>query len=70
MQKICFFSDYYYSDSTLILTTIAVKWCMDIGARPHVCGVHLMFLIFDVTLVDDLCCVWFIYPVLVLMSYP
>jgi hypothetical protein len=27
------------------LTTIAVKQFMDIGARPHVCGVLLIFVI-------------------------
>jgi hypothetical protein len=31
-------SNDFNSDGTLILTTIAVKACMDIGARPHVCG--------------------------------
>jgi hypothetical protein len=36
IQRICLFSDDFYSDSTLILTTIAMKQCMDIGARPHV----------------------------------
>jgi hypothetical protein len=39
IQRIFLLSDDFYSDSTLILTTIAVKWCMDVGARPHVCGV-------------------------------
>jgi hypothetical protein len=33
------FSDDFHSDSTLILKTIAMKHCMDTGARPHVCGV-------------------------------
>jgi hypothetical protein len=36
-QRIFLFSDDYYSDSTVILTTIAVKQCMDIGTRSHVC---------------------------------
>jgi hypothetical protein len=49
MQRICLFHDDFYSDSTLILTT-AVKQCMDIGARSHVCGVFLMILIFALTL--------------------
>jgi hypothetical protein len=70
MQRICLFIDDYNSNSTLILITVAVKWCMDIGARPHVCRVCLIFLIFVLTLVDGVCCVWFIDPVLVLMSYP
>jgi hypothetical protein len=64
MQRICFFSDDFYSDSTLILTTIAVKQCRDIGARSHVCGVLLVFLIFVLILADGLCCAWFIYPIL------
>jgi hypothetical protein len=54
----------FYSDITLILTTIAVKQCMDIGARPHVCRVLFMFLIFVLTLADGLRCTWFIYPIL------
>jgi hypothetical protein len=29
----------FYSDITLILITIAMKWCMDIGARPQIYGV-------------------------------
>jgi hypothetical protein len=48
------FSDNLYSDSTLILTAIATKWCIDIGARPDVCGVSLMFLVFVLTLADGL----------------
>jgi hypothetical protein len=32
-------SNDFYSISTLILTAIAVKWCMVIGARPRVCAV-------------------------------
>jgi hypothetical protein len=39
IQRICLFTDDFYSDSTLILTTVAVKQCIDIGASPHVCGV-------------------------------
>jgi hypothetical protein len=39
IKRICLFTDDFYSDSTLILTTVAVKQCMDIGSRPHVCGV-------------------------------
>jgi hypothetical protein len=57
MQIICLCSDDYYSDSTMILTTIAVKCCMDIGARPHMCGICFMFLMFVLTLADCLCCV-------------
>jgi hypothetical protein len=45
----------------LILTTIAVKQFMDIGARPHVCGVLLVILMFVLNLADGLCCAWFIY---------
>jgi hypothetical protein len=37
IQRIC--ADDIYSDTTLILTTVAMKECMDTGARPHVCGV-------------------------------
>jgi hypothetical protein len=37
--RICLLSDNFHSHSTLILTTIAVKKCMDIGAKPYVCGV-------------------------------
>jgi hypothetical protein len=43
IQRICLFGDDFYCDSTLILTTIAVKQCMDIGARVHVCGVFKYF---------------------------
>jgi hypothetical protein len=35
-------------------------------ARPHVCGVFLMFLMFTLTLVNGLCYAWFIYPILCL----
>jgi hypothetical protein len=63
IQRICLFSDDFYSDSTLILATIAMKQCIDIGARPHVCGV-LMFLMFVLTITDALCCAWFIKPTL------
>jgi hypothetical protein len=36
---------------------------MDIGARPHVCGVfNCLLSVF--TLADGLCCVWFIYSIL------
>jgi hypothetical protein len=38
-QRICLFSDDFYSDSALISTTIAAKQCMDIGARTHICRV-------------------------------
>jgi hypothetical protein len=37
IQRICLFSDDFSSDSTLILTTITMKQCTDICARPHVC---------------------------------
>jgi hypothetical protein len=36
---------------------------MDIGARPQVCGVFLMFM-FVLTLAGGLCCASFIYPIL------
>jgi hypothetical protein len=62
IQRICLSSDEFYTNSTLILTTIAVKWCMDLDARPHVCAVLLMSVL---TLADDLCCTWFIYPIYV-----
>jgi hypothetical protein len=38
IQRICLFSDGLYCDNTLILTTMQ---CMDVSARPHVCGVCL-----------------------------
>jgi hypothetical protein len=41
-----------------------MKQCMDIGARPHVCGVFLMFLMFVLTLADGLCCACSIYLIL------
>jgi hypothetical protein len=37
--KFCLFSIDFCFDNDLILWTLAVKWCMAIGARPHVCGV-------------------------------
>jgi hypothetical protein len=37
---------------------------MDIGARPHVCGVFFNVLMFVLTLAYGLCCAWFIYPIL------
>jgi hypothetical protein len=43
---------------------------MDIGARPDVCVVYVMFLMFVLTLADGLCCAWFIYPLMVLVSGP
>jgi hypothetical protein len=48
------------TDISLMLTT-AVKQCMDMGARPHVCGVILILVL---TLADGLCCAWIIYPIL------
>jgi hypothetical protein len=39
MQRICRSGNNFYAESALILTTTAVKQCMDIGTRPHVCGV-------------------------------
>jgi hypothetical protein len=64
MQRISVFSDYFYSDSTLSLTVLATKECMDIGATPQACGFFSVFLMFVITLVDGLCCTWFIlvYP--------
>jgi hypothetical protein len=38
----CPASDDFYSDSTLILMTVAMKQCMDIGARLHGCGVFFL----------------------------
>jgi hypothetical protein len=64
VQRICLFSGDFYSESTLVLTAIAMKQCMNIGARPCVCGVILMFLIFGLTLGESLCCASFIYPIL------
>jgi hypothetical protein len=63
IQGICLFSDDFYSDSTLILTTIAMRQYMAKNARPQVCGVFLMFM-FVLTLAGDLCCASFIYPIL------
>jgi hypothetical protein len=37
IYRICLFSDDFYSDNSLILTTV-LKQCMDIGARHHMCG--------------------------------
>jgi hypothetical protein len=37
---------------------------MDIGARPHVCGVIFMFLMFVLALADGLCCAWLVFPTL------
>jgi hypothetical protein len=47
----------------LILTTLAVKQCMGIGVGL-ICveGFNLLMLV--LTLADDLCCAWFIYPIL------
>jgi hypothetical protein len=64
LQRTCLYYDDFYSESTLILTTISMKYCMDIGARPHVCGFFFKFLMFNLTLTDGLCCAWFIYPIL------
>jgi hypothetical protein len=64
IQRIYLLSDDFYSDSTLILTTLAVKECMVIGARLHVCRVYFDILMFVLTLADGLCCAWCIYPVL------
>jgi hypothetical protein len=60
LQKICPFSDDFFSKSTLILTTISMKECMDIGARPYVLAVLLIYSIFLLTLADGLCFAWFI----------
>jgi hypothetical protein len=60
IQRICLFSDDFYSYRTLILA-IARKYCMDIGARPHVCVVFLMSFL---THTNGLCCAGFIYPTL------
>jgi hypothetical protein len=60
-RKCCLYSDDFCCDSTLILTTIAMKPCMDIGARPHVYGVLLMFLLI---LKGGIFCAWFICPIL------
>jgi hypothetical protein len=66
IQIICLLSDGFNSDSTLIWTT-AMKQCMDIGPRPRVWN-FLIILIFALTLADGLCCAWFIYLLLVLVS--
>jgi hypothetical protein len=55
IQRIFLFSDDFYSDTTLILTT-SIKQCMCLGARPRVCGVFLPILMFVLTLTDGLCC--------------
>jgi hypothetical protein len=62
IQRICLSSDDFYSHSTLI-SIIAVKQCMAIRARPHVCGV-LNVLMFVLTPADGLDCAWFIYSIL------
>jgi hypothetical protein len=62
IQRTCLFNDDFYSDSTLILTKRTMKYFMDLGARPHVCGAF-MFLMFDLILVDDMYCAWFIHPI-------
>jgi hypothetical protein len=54
-----------YNDSTVILT-IAMKECMDIDARPHVCGVFNACHKFSRWLM--MCLVYISYPVLVLVS--
>jgi hypothetical protein len=68
VQRICPFSDDFHSDSALILT-ISVKQCMDVGARPHVCGVLNVFSIY---LHSGRCFMWCLvymsYTVLVLLS--
>jgi hypothetical protein len=42
IKRNCPFSDEFYSDNTPILRK-GVKYCMDIGARPQVCGVFQLF---------------------------
>jgi hypothetical protein len=64
LYRECLFSDDVYSGRTLILTTSAMKQCMDIGARPDVSGIFLLLLTFILTLADGLCHAWFIYPIL------
>jgi hypothetical protein len=59
LHRICLFSVGFYFDSPLILWTLAIKLCMAIGARPHVCGVLLMSWLLLIVYV-----VWFIYPFL------
>jgi hypothetical protein len=41
---------------------------MAMGAKPDVCVVFVIFLMFVLTLADGLCCALFIYPVMVLMA--
>jgi hypothetical protein len=42
--KTCLFSIDFYFDNTLILWTLAIKWCMATCARSHACGVFNVFL--------------------------
>jgi hypothetical protein len=64
IQRICLFSDDFYSDSTRIVTTTAVNECINVD------GVFLAFLIFVLILAGGLCCAWFIYPVLCWLWFP
>jgi hypothetical protein len=69
IQRIFLFIDDFYSDSTLILTIIAMKQCMDIGARPR--GCVWSFNVFNVCLNSRrwfvLCLVYISYLVLLLL---
>jgi hypothetical protein len=69
-QRICLSSDYFCSDSTVILTTIAMKQWTDMGARPHVCGVFFndFKVCFNFRRWFMLCLVYISHIVLVLMS--
>jgi hypothetical protein len=71
IKGICLFSDNFYSDSTLILTTIAVKQCTDVGVTPCTC-VKFLFIVFNVCLNSRrwfmLCLVFIFYRVLALVS--
>jgi hypothetical protein len=67
IQRNCLFSDDFYSDTTMILT-IAVKWCMDIGARSHVCGVSFNAC-YNSRRWFMLCLVYISYLVLVVSRY-
>jgi hypothetical protein len=71
VQRISLFGYDFYSGSTLILTTTAVKQCMDLGSRPHICERFLIFLMLFLTLTDCLWCAWYIcicYCLLMLVS--
>jgi hypothetical protein len=63
--KMCLFSIDFYFVNILILWTLAVKWCMATGAKPHICGVINVCL--NSCWWFMLCMVYIPYPVLTLV---